>query len=142
VCRPGLTTCGSTCADTLHDPNNCGSCGHACAFNQRCTDGVCIAGFACGGNRTFCASGGVTIGGGCYTAQQLASNPLHCSAVPGSCGVACAADQVCAAGNCADFFTSSACTTCPCPACGTGTTCCQYPGTTEPICVTGTVCPQ
>jgi hypothetical protein len=49
---------------------------------------------------------------------------------------------VCAQGTCSAFFASESCTTCPCAACGTGTTCCDYPGTTEPICVTGTVCPQ
>jgi hypothetical protein len=30
----------------------------------------------------------------------------------------------------------------PCAACGTGTTSCNYPGTTEVVCVTGDVCPM
>jgi hypothetical protein len=142
ACRPGLTACGAagTCTDLLHDPLNCGACGTTCGaggFTGRCIDGVCQSsgvGGACPANRTNC-------GGGCYTPQQLAASPLHCSNQPGVCGTACATNQVCAQGTCVDFFTSTACTTCPCPACGTGTTCCRYPGTTESVCVAGSTCP-
>jgi hypothetical protein len=140
ACRPGLTACGAagTCTDLLHDPLNCGACGNTCGaggFTGRCVDGVCQnGGGGCGGNRTNC-------GGGCYTASQLAASPLHCSAQPGACGTACAANQVCARGTCVDFYTSAACTSSPCPACGTGTTSCTYPGTTEVVCVEGPNCP-
>jgi hypothetical protein len=143
ACRPGLKACGNACDDLLHDPANCGACGHVCGVFQRCTDGVCSQGATgCGANRTFCPSGGTPGGGGCYTQQELESNPIHCSAVPGNCGVACNANQVCAQGTCTDFFVSASCTTSPCPACGTGTTTCPYPGTMEAICVTGNTCPQ
>src|SRR6185312_1626066 len=137
-CRPGLTVCGvsAACTDLLHDTANCGACGHACGALQRCVDGACQAAtVGCGTGRTNC-------NGGCYTAAQLAASPLHCSAIAGTCGQACNANQVCAQGTCTTFFTSTSCTTCPCPACGTGTTCCSYPGTAEAICVEGSVCPQ
>ena len=81
--------------------------------------------------------------GGCYTLAQLESSPIHCSNQPGNCGNPCNADQVCVAGTCTGVFTSNACIASPCPACGTGTVSCKYPGTTnEFICVTGTTCPQ
>jgi hypothetical protein len=57
------------------------------------------------------------------------------------CGVACAVDHVCAQGTCQTFFTSPSCNSSPCAACGTGTTACTYPGTSETICVAGSVCP-
>ena len=115
----------------MHDYNNCGVCGNVCPIvagrQERCTDGVCTV--RCGG-LTNCNDG-------CYTQQELNSDPLNC----GGCGNVCAADQVCVAGACTGYFTSASCTACPCAACGTGTTCCEYPGTTEPVCVTGGVCP-
>ena len=132
----------AACVDTIHDPANCGACGKACAFNQHCTNGTCVNGLACDTGQTRCGGAGVGIAFGCYTAQQLASSPLHCSNQPGNCGAACATNQVCAQGTCTDFFASASCTTSPCPACGTGTTCCMYPGTMEAVCVDGAVCPQ
>jgi hypothetical protein len=135
-CRPGLSQCGASgCVDELHDPNHCGTCGNACGLGERCVDGQCQQSFCGQLGRTNC-------GGGCFTLQQLAKSPLHCSNQPGNCGATCAENEVCAEGTCAAFFTSTACTTCPCPACGSGTTCCTYPGTTEAICVQGDVCPQ
>jgi hypothetical protein len=141
TCRPGLTACagyvyGYACTDTMHDQNNCGTCGNVCPTvgfgrQQRCVDGVCENGCP-GGARTFCPANG-----GCYTQQELNSDPLNC----GGCGNVCNADQVCTQGACVGYFTSPACTTCPCTACGTGTTCCDYPGSTQPICVAGGVCP-
>jgi hypothetical protein len=145
ACRPGLTICGlpGACVDTLHDALNCSACGNVCPMFQQCTDGIC-SGLSCGGGgRTRCGQNfALGIAGGCFTQQQLASSPLFCSNTPGLCGVPCAENQVCAQGVCTSFFVSASCTACPCPACGTGTTCCQYPGTTEAICVQGNTCPQ
>jgi hypothetical protein len=121
ACRPGLTQCNGACTDLTADINNCGGCGVNCAnnpmlMNPRCVSGVCQD-TLCGAlmpPRQFC-------NGACLT-------PAY---------------QVCVAGACTAFFTSQACTTCPCPACGTGTTCCTYPGTmTDVVCVTGNTCPQ
>src|SRR5262249_19051206 len=137
------TLCGNanpTCTDLLHDPLNCGACGTTCGgggFFGRCVDGVCAMGVGGG-----CGAGRINCGGGCYTPAQLGSSPIPCSAQPGLCGVACATNQVCAQGTCTNFFTTASCTASPCPACGTGTVTCTYPGTTEVICVQGTVCPM
>jgi hypothetical protein len=131
--------------DTLHDAQNCGACGNVCGNFQACTDGMCQGGGGngCGGNRTRCGQNFLmNNAGGCFTQQELASSPLFCSNFPGVCGQPCATNQVCAQGVCTDFFASASCTTCPCAACGTGTSCCQYPGTTEAICVQGNTCPQ
>jgi hypothetical protein len=45
-CPPGAGMCmfpagGMYCADLVHDPANCGSCGTVCAPNQICLDGKC-----------------------------------------------------------------------------------------------------
>jgi hypothetical protein len=134
ACRPGLTACNGVCTDLLHNVLNCGACGTQCNFaaGQRCVDGVCQNGNCANINRTFC-------NGGCYTQAQFNSDPLNC----GRCGNACARNQVCVAGACTNYFTSASCTTCPCPACGVGTSCCKFPGAaTTTICVAGNTCPQ
>jgi hypothetical protein len=44
-------------------------------------------------------------------------------------------------GKCANYFSAeSSCSRCPCPTCGTQTTCCSYYD--SPICVAGMSCPQ
>jgi hypothetical protein len=40
-CPGGQVLCGSTCTDTVTDPNNCGGCGKACLGGQSCVAGVC-----------------------------------------------------------------------------------------------------
>jgi hypothetical protein len=131
ACRPGLTSCNGMCVDVLADPLNCGACGTICNFlmGQRCVDGQC--------QMTTCgALGRTNCNGGCLTMAQLGSSPLHC----GACFNACAVDEVCVQGACTAYFAPT-CNACPCPACGASTTCCSYPGTTVPICVTGGTCP-
>lgn len=39
----GLSLCGELCRDLNHDPNNCGSCGHACDSGVLCSAGICVA---------------------------------------------------------------------------------------------------
>jgi hypothetical protein len=135
TCRPGLTLCNGQCVDLVNNGNNCGACGVTCGQGIRCVNGVCPA-------TQGCPAGQVTCDRACFTQAELASSPLHCTDQPFSCGNQCQADELCVQGQCAQFFVSQACTTCPCPACGSGTTCCQYPGTTEAVCVSGTTCPQ
>jgi hypothetical protein len=48
TCNPGFANCDSNVAngcevDLDTDLKNCGQCGHACANNQTCTNGVCVA---------------------------------------------------------------------------------------------------
>jgi hypothetical protein len=75
--------------------------------------------------------------GVCLTDAELATSPLHC----GACDNACASNEVCVQGNCERYFPSPACTTCPCAACGAGTSCCTYPGESFAVCVNGNTCP-
>jgi hypothetical protein len=59
-CRPcaaGLVGCKGSCLSVKSDPNNCGSCGHACSDGQTCCGGVCVAqaslgACGCGGTAT------------------------------------------------------------------------------------------
>jgi Stigma-specific protein, Stig1 len=42
ACRALMPTlCGAGCADMTLDPDNCGSCGHACAAAEACVEGRC-----------------------------------------------------------------------------------------------------
>jgi hypothetical protein len=129
-CRAGLTVCSGACVDLQHNANNCGSCGTVCdQATQRCVAGAC--------QTVVCTSMGASnCSGGCYTDAQLASDPLNC----GGCGCTCDADELCIAGTCQGYFPSPYCTTCPCAACGAGTTCCPAAASAV-ICVTGSACP-
>jgi hypothetical protein len=40
-CEGTMQCCGGFCADTQHDPRNCGSCGTACSATQFCTGTAC-----------------------------------------------------------------------------------------------------
>jgi hypothetical protein len=85
--------CASGCATTSSDPQNCGSCGNACAPQNvdaaRCAGGscdydVCLPGFGdCDGVRS----------NGC---EASLSDPSTC----GSCTNACAAGATCVSGSC------------------------------------------
>jgi len=41
ACEGALACCSGFCADTRHDPRNCGSCGTACSATQFCTGMAC-----------------------------------------------------------------------------------------------------
>lgn len=71
-CAAGETACDRTCADTLTDANNCGTCGHACPTGQACAAGHCV-----------CATVGERMcDGACVDTR---TDVLHC----GGCGAAC-----------------------------------------------------
>lgn len=89
--------CGSDCTNLKSDPDNCGTCGHACGSEAACSNGACTCdepGF------TACASG----------CSELASDPKNC----GACGDACPLHGQCNAGVCScapgEQVCSGACT--------------------------------
>jgi len=135
VCPAGSTTCGSsTCVSTDSDPQNCGTCGHACTGTQMCVAGGCVE--ACNGSATIsgCASGPTEDGavdcsscGVGYSAcgnecTQTATDPQNC----GTCGHACTQGQTCSGGTCNSLcVTGDVCAGGAClSACPTGQTVC------------------
>jgi hypothetical protein len=79
--------------DKLHDPNNCGTCGHICSFPNAtpgCVDGectivICNVGFAdCDGDPA----------NGCEV--NVSSDPNNC----GGCNIVCGTGEVCTNGSC------------------------------------------
>lgn len=76
-CKPGRGDCNKQfCADgceidLLRDPQNCGTCGHACEAGQFCANGTCL-----------CPPGTTRCGDECV---DTAKDPMNC----GACGYAC-----------------------------------------------------
>ncbi|MBW2463404.1 MAG: hypothetical protein JRH11_17270 [Deltaproteobacteria bacterium] len=120
VCREELTRIGEDCVHTNANASHCGGAGVTCP--ELCADGECVS--SCPSDTTDCDGGCVDTG----------THPLHC----GECGRRCGSDRVCIDGDCTPFRPAS-CISCPCDLCGTRT-CCEYPGTTDPICVDGPAC--
>lgn len=84
-CGTGSQQCGDTCTVVARDPQNCGTCGKACAAGEVCSQGACAS--ACGGGTTKC-------GNECVDTK---SDGRNC----GACGTACKSNEVCMAGMCA-----------------------------------------
>jgi hypothetical protein len=83
TCGVDETACGSVCAKTKSDPNNCGACGNVCgAAAKFCVNGACSA--TC--SLTDC-------GGACVDTTIDANN---C----GSCGNKCTGGKVCVSNAC------------------------------------------
>jgi hypothetical protein len=84
-CTGNDTVCGSSCADLLNNPQNCGECRRRCeGATPLCDRGTCVG---------TCGEGLVNCGGACV---DLATDARHCSA----CDAACAGEDVCALGQC------------------------------------------
>lgn len=164
VCAGGQQNCGNGCEDTTRNVDQCGACATTCNDRQYCADSSCacrpglVMGasgscidpnsnpqacgtppVSCPTGTPFCANGTCTTacggldtcGNACVDTQ---TNPLHC----GDCGNVCGRDEVCVQGNCESFDAAVGCTACPCPSCGGGDACCDYPNTTGSlICVGG-----
>jgi hypothetical protein len=82
--RPEEVACRLSCVDLRSDPQNCGSCGTACAASEVCDLSQCAAG---------CSTGLQSCGGACV---DLESSPEHC----GACGTPCSPTQDCSGGKC------------------------------------------
>src|SRR5206468_10163950 len=50
-CLCGQTSCNGACTSTQTDPDNCGTCGHACSTG-RCENGACVP---CPAGMTVCS---------------------------------------------------------------------------------------
>lgn len=120
VCREHLTRVGDDCVDTNADGEHCGGAGISCP--GVCADGACVG---------SCPAGTADCEGACV---DLSDHPLHC----GECGRPCGSGRLCIAGSCVPFRPAT-CVSCPCDLCGTRT-CCNYPTTTDPVCVDGPTC--
>ncbi len=93
----GLTDCGGICADLLADDSNCGACGVACQFYERCTNGACDnCGGSCidfGGAPPTCTGGLTACGADCV---DLGRDSWHC----GACDNSCPIGSICDGGAC------------------------------------------
>jgi hypothetical protein len=88
-CSPTQQACGTSCVETMSDPNNCGQCGHACTTaiahaQESCVGGVCVIG---------CSNGYALCNDACV---DLTGDSGNC----GGCGHLCPAGQTCASGVC------------------------------------------
>jgi hypothetical protein len=76
--------CGGVCVQRLHDPDNCGTCGHRCSASQVCSGGTC--GDMCPATSTNCSRACVNV----------MVDHDNC----GSCGHVCPNNQQCIGGTC------------------------------------------
>lgn len=97
-CAPGETLCDGACRNLALDVENCGACNTRCAGARAgghgkpaCNGGTCT--YDCDPLFADCNASPID---GCET--NIGANPLHC----GACGGACAADQRCWSGACAE----------------------------------------
>ena len=85
ACDVGETECFDACVDADTDPDNCGGCGVACAFDEVCSAGVCED--VCADTLSFCS-------GRCV---DVAEDNRNC----GGCGLFCSTG-LCNEGVCDD----------------------------------------
>ncbi|MBL8952844.1 MAG: hypothetical protein JNK82_18840 [Myxococcaceae bacterium] len=87
-CGPPLSVCGAGCVDLRQDPQSCGTCGRACAPNERCENAVCV--LRCPLGTSPCGDGPS------LRCLDLGNDVRHC----GGCMNECRLGERCVAGNC------------------------------------------
>ncbi len=105
ACTGNQTACDGGCVNTQNDPNNCGTCGHACGSGLLCSGGQCST--TCNPPETTCngspPDGGADAGdaaaggdGGAPYCANLGNDNNNC----GVCGKVCPVDHTCSNGSC------------------------------------------
>jgi hypothetical protein len=92
-CGVDSAACNGVCVDVLFDPSNCGGCGIQCAPDQACVAGNCQPSAAQSAQTLECGADSAACNGVCVDVLFDSNN---C----GMCGVQCAPDEACVAGNC------------------------------------------
>ncbi len=111
VCTGVNQCCASGCSNVNTDPNNCGSCGNACAPGDTCQGGTCQAPATCNGG-PLCTATETCCASGCSNTTTDASN---C----GGCGTICPTGDTCVASICTPATSCNGAPPCP-----SGDTCC------------------
>lgn len=93
--NPTPNSCGGTCVSLQNDPLHCGSCSHACAAGQVCSNGSC--GATCSSPTTLCGSGADA------RCVDLQTDSANC----GACGSVCTNSAGCMEGACPITFADS-----------------------------------
>ena len=75
-CLQGFKDCGNGCVDVLTDPNNCGTCGHVCGNNAKCSNGSCF----CNDGYSRCFKNGQNVICGIEQECHESNYPEHCGA--------------------------------------------------------------
>ena len=94
VCPTGTSDCRGICLDLQNDVNNCGTCGNVCPEGQPGFVPGCAAGNCFFMRERACPEGQAFCNDVCVDPQ---TDPANC----GLCGNACAAGEICFAGQCA-----------------------------------------
>jgi alpha-tubulin suppressor-like RCC1 family protein len=154
TCPMGQSLCGSSCVDTMTDPDHCGGCTIACPGvsdgTAACSGGSC--GFTC--DTAYHACGGVcdsnastsSCGASCTPCAPPANSVPTCDGT--SCGFTCDSGyHACSAAcdsNTSVLSCGTSCTACPVPVNGTatcdGTSCGVTCNAGTVLCAGGTAC--
>jgi hypothetical protein len=106
MCPAGTTLCGTTCANLMINPDNCGACGKSCPEGMSCQSGLC----ACPSGLTECLGVCVDLnadGRNCGACgNDCVVQGLLCS--QGTCSAACGGTLTDCGGSCVDLSTSMA----------------------------------
>lgn len=128
ACDGGYVPCPGSCVDINSDPDNCGSCGHACTGGQVCVNSNCGAN-PCNYGYHYCS------GSGCVSNTDVDHCGTSCTPCPSangtatcdgvSCGIECDANYHECDGECVSNASvehcGTSCTPCPAPTNGTAT---------------------